>query len=113
MIYAVHANRGVPPEQIARNGFSIKQNSVAFHGLCQVRALRDEYFGGPESRAFKSEILISPTWRKILAVAKKQMQATKDEHHVFLEGIEDTGQDDFLAHPSGRPVRILRLLLGS
>ena len=91
----------------------MKQNVVAFKGLCQVRADRDTYFGGEESRPYKSRVLLDPTWRQLFLLAKKQQQATKDMHHDFFEGFYDTGKDDYGAHPNNLPVRIINLALGS
>lgn len=91
----------------------MKQNIVAYKGLCQVRAERSELFGGDASRDYRSQVLLNPTWRQLFALAKKQQQATKDAHHDFFEGYHDTGKDDLNVHPNHLPVRILRLALGS
>lgn len=91
----------------------MKQNIVAFRGLCQVRAERDEFFGGEDSRPYRSKVFLNPTWRQLFAAAKQQQKATGDLHHDFFEGYQDTGKDDFNAHPNHLPVRVLRLCLGS
>lgn len=91
----------------------MKQNVVAFTGLCQVRAERDVFFGGEESQPYRSRVLLNPTWRQLFNVAKKQQQATKDWHHDFLEGFCDTGKDDLSVHTRNLPVRIIELTLGS
>lgn len=91
----------------------MKQSIVAFRGLCQVRAERDEFFGGDQSRPYRSKVLLNPTWRQLFAIAKKQQQATKDLHHDFFEGYYDTGKDDLSVHPNHLPVRIIELALGS
>ena len=91
----------------------LKQNITAFTGLCQVRADRDEFFGGEKSRDFRSKILLNPTWRQLFAVAKKQQETTRDLHHDFFEGFVDTGKDDMMLHPNHLPVRVIKLLLGS
>lgn len=117
VFYSVGANKNTPPEQVVvekRTGNKhIKQTIVAFHGLCQVREEADEFFGGAESQSFRSKIMLNPTWRQLFAVAKQQQRATKDMHHIFLEGIDDTGKDDFSVHTNNLPVRIIRLALGS
>lgn len=91
----------------------MRQNVVAFQGLCQVRAERTPFYGGDESRPYRSQILLNPTWRQLFAVAKKQQQATKDLHHDFFEGYHDTKKDDMMLHPHHLPVRVLKLNLGS
>jgi hypothetical protein len=91
----------------------MRQNLVAFTGLCQVRAERDQFFGGEDSRPFRSKVLLNPTWRQLFAIAKKQQEATKDVHHDFFEGYRDTGRDDMMVHPNHLPVRVIELALGS
>ena len=91
----------------------IKQNAVAFWGLCQVQAAADPFFGGEESKPFRSRVLLNPTWRQLFAIAKKQQQHTKDVHHDFFEGYYDTGRDDLSVHQNNLPVRIIELALGS
>ena len=117
MIYSIYARKDTPPEHTVKDkhtgSMRVKQSVVAFQGLCQVREDADEFFGGADSQPFESRIMLNPTWRELFNIAKKQQQATKDEHHVFFEDIQDTGKDDFLAHINGAPVRIIRLVLGS
>lgn len=91
----------------------MKQNITAFQGLCQVRADRDTFFGGEQSRDFRSKILLNPTWRQLFAIAKQQQKATNDFHHDFFEGYVDTGKDDMMAHANHLPVRVIHLQLGS
>lgn len=91
----------------------MRQNIVAFQGLCQIRAEANPFFGGEDSRPFRSRVLLNPTWRQLMAVAKKQQEVTGDEHHDFFEGYYDTGKDDMNVHPNHLPVRILKLALGS
>lgn len=93
--------------------YYMKKNSIAFYGHCQVRADEDSLFGGEDSKPFRSKVLFNPTWRKLYEVAKKQQQATKDGHHDFFEGINDTGKDLHSMHPNGYPVRVIELVLGS
>lgn len=91
----------------------LKQNVTAFQGLCQVRADRDQFFGGEDSRDFRSKVLLNPTWRQLFAIAKKQQQATRDFHHDFFEGFRETGKVDYNIHPNHLPVAIIQLQLGS
>lgn len=117
MIYSVQADRNTPPQNKVidkqTGGANIKQNVIAFYGLCQVREEADEFFGGAESQSFKSKIMLNPTWRQLFAVAKQQQRATNDRHHDFFEGWYDTGKNDFADHTNNLPVRIIRLALGS
>jgi hypothetical protein len=84
MYYSVHVP-GTPT--ITRDDCEYtKQNVIAFHDRIRVVSGRDGFFGGSESRPYKSRILVNPTWRDLLRVAKSQQKKTKDYHHSFLEG---------------------------
>jgi hypothetical protein len=81
------------------------QATVAFKGLCRVEAAADEFFGGSGSKAYVGRVLESPTWKTLLAEAKKVQRATRDEHHVFLE-------DARVRYVDGG-VKVIELLFGS
>ena len=80
-------------------------NAVAVVGAVRVEAEADEFFGGPESRPYRSRVMASPTWGDLMKCAKQQAKKTLDEHHVFVEGIEFLRKDD--------NVTVIRLCLGS
>lgn len=102
-IYSVHV-KGTPT--VVKNEIEYtKRNVVAFQGKVRVVAHRDEFFGGDESRSFKSRVLESPTWGSLFRVFKSQIKATRDYHHAFLEGARVVRQDG--------DVKIVELLLGS
>jgi len=83
-IYSVHI-KGTPT--VVRNGLEYtKQNVVAFHDRVRVVGHSDAFFGGDESRGYRSKILTNPTWRTLLGCLRSQMKRTLDEHHCFLEG---------------------------
>jgi hypothetical protein len=63
-----------------------KQSVVAFEGRVRVVGYADGFFGGDESREYRSRILVNPTWGTLFRVFKSQMRKTKDYHHSFLEG---------------------------
>lgn len=79
--------------------------AVAVVGPVRVEADPDEFFGGPNSRPYRSAVMSSPTWGDLMRCAGEQAAKTLDEHHVFVEGIE------FL-RKVGR-VTVIRLCLGS
>ena len=90
-VYSVHI-KGTPT---VRKYYSVydgdyyevtKQSVVAFEGRVRVVAYADGFFGGDESRAYRSRILVNPTWGTLFRVFKSQMRKTKDYHHQFLEG---------------------------
>lgn len=117
MIYSVGVNKNTPQEHVivekSTGNINMKQTVVAFEGLCQVREEADNFFGGEDSKPFKSKIMLNPTWRQLFNVAKQQQQVTRDWHHDFFEGYYDTGKNDFADHPNNLPVRIIRLAMGS
>ena len=63
-----------------------KQSVIAFHDRVKVVAYKNEFFGGDESKGFKSRMLVNPTWGKLFRVFRNQMRKTQDFHHQFLEG---------------------------
>lgn len=80
-------------------------NAVAVVGAVRVEADADEFFGGHDSKPYRSRVMASPTWGDLMRCAKQQAKKTLDEHHVFVEGIE------FLRKDGG--VTVIRLVLGS
>lgn len=83
MIYSVHIP-GTPT--VTRNGCEYtKQNVVAFRDRVRVECDSDDFFGGSESRPYRSRILVDPTWGTLLRIAKSQQKKTRDYHHSFLE----------------------------
>lgn len=102
-IYSVHV-KGTPT--VVRNDIEYtKQNVVAFEGRVRVVAYRDDFFGGDESRAYRSRVLENPTWGTLFRVFKSQVKATRDYHHAFLEGARVVRREG--------DVQIVELLLGS
>jgi len=65
-----------------------KQNVVAFHDRVVVVAGADGFFGGSESRSYRSRILTNPTWGTLFRVFKSQIKKTRDSHHCFFEGAQ-------------------------
>ncbi len=63
-----------------------KQNVVAFHDRVKVVGYRDDFFGGDESKGYRSKMLVNPTWKALLGCLSAQMRRTRDYHHQFLEG---------------------------
>lgn len=107
-IYSVHV-KGKPC--VMRDGIPYtKQNVVAFEDRVRVVAYRDEFFGGEESREFRSRILTNPTWGQLFRVFKTQMRKTKDYHHAFLEGARIVRRE---VDKDGVSYGVVELLLGS
>ncbi len=63
-------------------------HEVAAKGRVQLVHLKNPYWGGPESKSYRSEVLKNPTWLEVCVHANRMIEATGDYHHVFLEGLE-------------------------
>jgi hypothetical protein len=79
-------------------------DEVAVHGRCVLVADANEYFGGPRSREYRSDVLQDPTWLTVVVHANASIAVTRDRHHVFLEG---------LWPPAGDGVPVCRFMMGS
>ena len=107
-MYSVHI-KGTPT--ITRNGIEYtKQNVVAFHDRVRVVAHADDFFGGDESKSFRSKIMTNPTWGQLFRVFKSQMKKTRDYHHAFLEGATILRRE---VDKDGVSYAVVELLLGS
>ena len=65
-------------------------DEVAIHGPVIFIAEHDPFFGS--GKDYVGGKLISPTWMEVVSAANDAVQCTGDEHHVYLEGITDTGK---------------------
>lgn len=107
-IYSVYI-KGQP--FIERDGIRYtKQNVVAFCDRVRVVGYRDGFSGGDESRAYRSPIMVNPTWKKLLGCLSSQMKKTRDYHHCFLEGARIVRRE---VDSDGVSYAIVELLTGS
>lgn len=108
MYYSVHVP-GTPT--ITRNECEYtKQNVIAFHDRIRVEAEEDGFFGGAESRPYRSRILVNPTWGTLLRIARSQQKKTQDYHHSFLEGAMIVRRE---VDKDGVSYGVVNLILGS
>lgn len=71
------------------NGAPINNlNEIAIQGQVIVVADRDERWGGPSSKSYRSGILKNPTWLTLLKQSDKMVRQTGDRHHIFFENFE-------------------------
>ncbi len=63
-------------------------HEIAAKGKIILVAQSDDFYGGPKSKNYQSEILENPTWLQICVCANAMIRCTRNTHHVFLEGIE-------------------------
>jgi hypothetical protein len=87
-----------------------KRSVVAFEDRVVVESVRDPFFGGRDSRAFRSRVITNPTWGRLMEVFKQQMLRTRDYHHVFLEGARIVRRE---VDRNGVSYAVVELLLGS
>ena len=78
-------------------------DQVAVEGTVVFTAAHDPFFG--EGRDFRSEPITDPTWMQVVGIANLAVDCTGDEHHIYLEGIDETA--------SGDGVRVFELVFGS
>jgi hypothetical protein len=111
-VYSVHI-KGTPTYKKYLGDYPVeytKQSVIAFNDRVRVVAYKDDFFGGDESKAFKSRILVNPTWGQLFRVFKTQMKRTKDFHHQFLEGARIVRRE---VDKDGVSYAIVELLTGS
>lgn len=63
------------------------RSSIAVEGKVILVALKDTFFGGEGSAEYRSRVLTNPTWATVFAEFKRAIAVTKDQHHMFLEGV--------------------------
>lgn len=107
-IYSVHVP-GKPA--IRRDGIAYtKQNVVAIDDRVVVEAYADDFFGGPDSKPYRSRLLDRPTWGTLFRVFKSQIKKTRDHHHCFLEGARVVRRE---VDKHGVSFAVVELLTGS
>jgi hypothetical protein len=62
-------------------------DDVAVKGNVVLIGQADEFWGGKESKDYRSPVLKNPTWLEVAIHANEMIKTTLDEHHVFLEGL--------------------------
>jgi len=68
-------------------------DKIAVKGKCRFVQRRCEFYGGPNSKNYKSRVVENPTWLQLCALANSMIIKTLDTHHVFLEGVHYLRKD--------------------
>lgn len=89
---------------------SAPRNICVTTGPCIVEAAADEFWGGEESKSYRSRIIHYPTWGQLFRIAVRQQKRTRDMHHDFFEGARIVRR---ITQPDGTEVKVLELVLGS
>ncbi len=76
----------------------------------RVVASADEFWGGPNSKPFKSKVYHKPTFGALLHALRKQIEFTGDQHHCYLESFEVVGKE---IHPTIGTITLIALHCGS
>jgi hypothetical protein len=63
-------------------------NEIAVKGKVVLVGDADEFWGGETSLDYCSPVLENPTWLEVCVHANRMIQTVRDEHHVFLEGLD-------------------------
>lgn len=61
----------------------------AINGRAVLMADRGDFGDG---RDWYSKPIENPTWGQVLVALSKSISVTKDSHHVFMEGVSETGK---------------------
>jgi len=107
-IYSVHV-KGKPCIMLDGIPYT-KQNVVAVQDRVRVVAHRDGFFGGDDSKGYRSRIMLNPTWGQLFRCFQSQIRTTKDYHHAFLEGATVLRRE---VDEDGVSYAVVELLLGS
>lgn len=68
--------------------YNVSRKVIAVQGKVVFTAKRDTFFGGEDSKDYRSEVMENPTWKQVFAAFKASIPVTRDYHHCFLEGIQ-------------------------
>jgi hypothetical protein len=118
MLFSVGPKKDTPRSDYRTDKHDIstmKQQVVAFVGLYVVVAERDEFWGGEQSKDYRSPVLHNPTWGRLFTCAKAAQRHTRDVHHAFFEGayVRMNGTHPVTMEIDGQTVTVLDLSLGS
>jgi hypothetical protein len=78
-------DRGLPMDNL---------DDVPITGRVRFRRERNEFFGGAQSRDYESDAVESRTWLDLCKLADASIRTTNDYHHLYLEGVRVTGDED-------------------
>lgn len=62
-------------------------DDIAVKGSVKFYQKKDKLYG-ENSKDFESKIIKNPTWFDIILLANDMIHTTKDNHHIYLEGIK-------------------------
>lgn len=78
-------------------------NELAVDGRCRFVQKYDPFWG--KGRDFESSEVLNPSWLEVCRLADEMIRVTRDEQHVFLEGVSVLRED--------RGVTVVEFIMGS
>lgn len=63
----------------------IWERGPILEGRYHVVAKKEFFYGGDESQSYEGEPMEDPHWEDLMVEAERQIRATRDRHHVYLE----------------------------
>ena len=84
-------------------------DEIAVKGYVRFESERNDFFGGPKSKDYRSKILKNPTWLEVAVYCEKKIRKTRDYHHCFLEAIKFLRTEKI----KGKEVQIFDFSMGS
>ncbi len=64
-------------------------DEIAIEGKCILIKNYIQFWG--KGKDYESAVMENPTWWVVLQHANEMVEVTGDRHHVYLEGVENTG----------------------
>lgn len=83
-------------------------DEIAVAGKVKFVEQGDGFFGSGEG--YRSKVLENPTWLEVCVLANEMILATKDKHHIYLEGVIATEKTLFQDNDT---IKIVRFCMGS
>lgn len=66
-------------------------DEIAIEGKCILIQKHNPFYG--EGMNYESGVIENPTWWIVLQYANQMVAITGDSHHVYLEGVDNTGDE--------------------
>jgi hypothetical protein len=87
--WAAHRKEMGKPELKSIESVEFGPDEVAVKGWVVLMSDQSDFGGG---RDWYSKPIENPTWGQVLVALSKSIKTTKDTHHVFMEGVSETGK---------------------
>lgn len=82
------------------------KSDIAIKGDVILVGERDTFWGGKQSKEYRSGVLHNPTWGDVFEHFGRSMPVTRDLHHAFLEGVYPIRRDGKDVVENGIPLYV-------